>query len=202
MALVIGVTGGIASGKTTVANLFHHHFDIDIVDADLIAREVVAPDSAGLQAIVAHFGSHILLADGSLDRAALRGIIFNQPDEKAWLDNLLHPMIRHEMELALTKVSSPYALLVVPLLIENQLQSMVDRVLVIDVDPQIQIARTMQRDNVSREQAEQILAAQASRQQRLAMADDIINNEVSDDELLQMVSNLNEKYLVIQGNNL
>jgi dephospho-CoA kinase len=202
MALVIGVTGGIASGKTTVANLFQQHFGVDIVDADLVAREVVTPNSAGLNAIVAHFGPDILLADGSLDRAKLRGIIFNQPDEKAWLDGVLHPMIRQEMQRALTKVSSPYALLVVPLLIENQLQSMVDRVLVIDVDPQIQIARTMQRDNVSREQAEQILAAQASRQQRLAMADDIINNQVSNDELLHMISNLNDKYLVLQGNNL
>jgi dephospho-CoA kinase len=202
MTLVVGVTGGIASGKTTIANLFQQHFNIDIVDADVIARDVVAPNSAGLNAIITHFGNTILHADGSLHRKELRRIIFSQPDEKAWLDNLLHPMIRQQMQQALTKVNSPYALLVVPLLIENKLQSMVDRVLVIDVDPEIQIARTIQRDNVSREQAEKILAAQASRQQRLAIADDIINNHVSNDELLQIISTLNKKYLAIAEKNL
>ncbi|PWI34571.1 dephospho-CoA kinase [Vibrio albus] len=194
--LIIGLTGGIASGKTTVANLFHDHFGIDIVDADIIAREVVAPGSQGLKAITEHFGYDILTSQGHLNRAKLREKIFTNVTEKSWLNALLHPMIRDKMQKDLAKVTSPYALLVVPLLVENQLQSMTDRILVIDVSEETQITRTMQRDKVSREQVESILASQVSRDERLKYADDIIHTDVCD-EVLPQVMQLHQQYLTL-----
>ncbi|CAM2892627.1 dephospho-CoA kinase [Vibrio mytili] len=202
MALVIGLTGGIASGKTTVANLFKQQFDIDIVDADIVAREVVEPGTPGLNAIIEHFGSEIIREDQMLDRAKLREKIFSNPDEKAWLNSLLHPMIREKMIEELEEVTSDYALLVVPLLIENNLESLCDRVLVVDVEPSTQISRTMKRDNVSEEQAQAILASQASQQQRLALADDVVKNNPDDPELLLQITDLHEKYLAMCQNNL
>lgn len=201
MPLIVGLTGGIASGKTTVANLFQTHFSIDIVDADIIAREVVAPGSQGLAAIIEHFGPSILHQDGSLNRAALREQIFAIPAEKKWLDERLHPLINQRMREALQKVTSPYALLVVPLLIENQLQSMVDRILVVDVDEQTQIKRTQARDKVSKEQVLAILSAQASRAERLAFADDVIKNSAQNQKLLPQITKLHQKYLAISSTN-
>lgn len=195
--LVIGLTGGIASGKTTVANLFRDQFGIQIVDADVVAREVVEPGTEGLQAIATHFGTGILTAEGKLNRARLREKIFTDENEKAWLNNLLHPMIRNKMQLELARVTSPYALLVVPLLVENQLQSMADRILVVDVSKDTQIERTMQRDKVSREQVESILASQASRDDRLKHADDVIENNNENNDLLPQVTLLHNKYLNI-----
>lgn len=202
MALVIGLTGGIASGKTTVANLFKQQFNIDIVDADIVAREVVEPGTPGLNAIIEHFGDNIVHEDKTLDRAKLRERIFSNPEEKAWLNNLLHPIIREKMLEDLQQVTSDYALLVVPLLIENKLDSLCDRVLVVDVDPNTQISRTMKRDNVSEEQAQAILASQASRQQRLDIADDVVKNNPDDQELLLQVTDLHEKYLAMCRKNL
>ncbi|NAW69022.1 dephospho-CoA kinase [Vibrio sp. V27_P1S3P104] len=201
MPLIVGLTGGIASGKTTVANLFQTHFSIDIVDADIIAREVVAQGSQGLAAIIEHFGPSILHQDGSLNRAALRERIFAIPAEKKWLDQRLHPLINQRMCEALQKVTSPYALLVVPLLIENQLQSMVDRILVVDVDEQTQIKRTQARDKVSKEQVLAILSAQASRAERLAFADDVIKNSAQNQKLLPQITKLHQKYLAISSTN-
>ncbi|MDF4367662.1 dephospho-CoA kinase, partial [Vibrio parahaemolyticus] len=171
--MVIGLTGGIASGKTTVANLFKQQFKIDIVDADIVAREVVEPGTPGLNAIIEHFGYDIVREDQTLDRAKLREKIFSNSDEKAWLNALLHPIIREKMIEDLQQVTSEYALLVVPLLVENKLDSLCDRVLVVDVEPNTQISRTMKRDNVNEEQARAILASQASREQRLTLADDV-----------------------------
>ncbi len=202
MTFVVALTGGIASGKTTVADLFHHHFAIDIVDADIIARQVVDIGTPGLKQITQHFGSTILNQDGSLNRAELRQRIFSQPKEKNWLEALLHPLIRLQMQTALQQTTSAYALLVVPLLVENHLESMADRVLVVDVDENTQIQRTMQRDNVVEEQARNILAAQATRQQRLAIADDVIENNVNSEQLLLLVTKLHQKYLAISGKNL
>lgn len=201
MPLIIGLTGGIASGKTTVANLFHQHFSIDIVDADLIAREVVAQGTPGLAAIVEHFGSEVLQDNGSLDRATLRARIFTDQAEQKWLNQLLHPLINQKMVEALQRVTSPYALLVVPLLIENQLQSMVDRILVVDVDEQTQIERTLARDKVSEQQVRAILSAQASRVERLTFADDIIVNNAKNQKLLPQITELHKKYLAISGTN-
>ena len=202
MAFVIGLTGGIASGKTTVANLFKQQFKIDIVDADIVAREVVEPGTPGLNAIVEHFGADIVRDDQTLDRAKLREKIFSNPEEKAWLNDLLHPMIREKMIEDLEQITSDYALLVVPLLVENKLDSLCDRVLVVDVDPQTQISRTVKRDNVSEEQANAILASQASREQRLALADDVVKNNPDDPDLLLQITDLHEKYLAMCKKNL
>ncbi|EHH3079782.1 dephospho-CoA kinase [Vibrio vulnificus] len=201
MALVIGLTGGIASGKTTVANLFQQHFAIDIVDADIVARQVVAPGSAGLTAIVDHFGVDILTHEGELDRGKLRQRIFAHSEEKQWLNALLHPMIRRKMIEDLAQVSSPYALLVVPLLVENQLQTLCDRVLVVDVEEKTQLQRTMDRDGVDEQQVRAILKAQASRHERLALADDVIKNESKDQNLLQQITDLHQKYLAMSKQN-
>ncbi|GAK84632.1 dephospho-CoA kinase [Vibrio ponticus] len=195
MALVIGLTGGIASGKTTVANIFRDQFAIEIVDADVVAREVVEPGSEGLDAITARYGQTILQADGNLNRSALREIIFSQPEEKQWLDALLHPMIRRNMQQQLAQVSSEYALLVIPLMVENNLQQLADRVLVVDVDEELQVERTMNRDGVSRQQAESILQSQASREQRLAIANDVIKNHSQNQQLLPQITELHKKYL-------
>ncbi|HDM8153215.1 TPA: dephospho-CoA kinase [Vibrio harveyi] len=202
MAFVIGLTGGIASGKTTVANLFKQQFKIDIVDADIVAREVVEPGTPGLNAIIEHFGTDIVRDDQTLDRAKLREKIFSNPEEKAWVNGLLHPMIREKMIEDLEQVTSDYALLVVPLLVENKLDSLCDRILVVDVEPQTQISRTVKRDNVSEEQAKAILASQASREQRLAMADDVVKNNPDDPDLLLQITDLHEKYLAMCKKNL
>lgn len=197
MPYTIGLTGGIASGKTTVANLFQQHYNIDIVDADVVAREVVQPGTIGLEKIVKHFGKSVLKANGELDREVLRSLIFTDKNEKAWLNNLLHPIIRHKMKQDLDKITTPYALLVVPLLVENQLQSMTDRILVVDVSTEVQIERTMKRDNVSKGQVESILSAQADRVERLTFADDIIQNDHGNDELLAQISKLHQHYMTL-----
>ena len=197
MATIIGLTGGIASGKTTVADLFQEHFNIDIVDADIVAREVVAVGSEGLRQIAEHFGEAILLEDGTLNRAKLREQIFSSPEDKTWLNALLHPMIRNKIEEGLTNIRSPYGLLVAPLLIENQMQGMADRVLIVDVPTEVQIQRTMNRDNVSEEQVKAILKSQASREQRLAVADDVIKNHTKNQDLLPQITELHQKYLAI-----
>ena len=173
---IVAITGGIGSGKTTIANQFAE-LGIDIVDADVIAREVVEPGTPALAAIAAQFGPEMLDPQGQLDRRRLRERVFSDPDAKAWLNGLLHPLIRQEMLRQCANARSPYCLLVVPLLIENRLTQLANRVLVIDVDEATQIERTCRRDGVSRAQAEAILAAQASRAERLAAADDVLDNQ-------------------------
>ncbi|CEO38083.1 dephospho-CoA kinase [Photobacterium kishitanii] len=196
MAVVIGLTGGIGSGKTTVANLFGD-YGIDLIDADIIAREVVAIGSIGLARITEKFGDSILLVDGNLDRSQLRAAIFSDPHLKNWLNQLLHPLIREKMLADIDRARSPYCLLIVPLMVENNLQTMTDRLLVVDVDQQTQIMRTQQRDNVSLEQIKSILSAQASRQQRLDAADDIICNNGDNQALLTQVAQLHQHYLAL-----
>lgn len=192
---VVAITGGIGSGKTTIANQFAA-LGIEVVDADVIAREVVEPGTPALAAIVDHFGSDILDTRGELDRRALRDRIFNHQEEKVWLNTLLHPLIRQEMLRQCAAASSPYCLLVVPLLVENRLTGLANRVLVIDVDEETQIARTCRRDGVSRAQAEAILAAQASRAERLAVADDVLDNQSGSGETISArILALHETYL-------
>ena len=192
---VVAITGGIGSGKTTIANQFAA-LGIEVVDADLIAREVVAPGTPALAAIVNHFGAEMLTEQGLLDRRALRERIFSDPAAKFWLNALLHPIIRSEMLRQCAAVSSPYCLLVVPLLVENRLTELADRVLVIDVDEATQIERTCRRDGVSREQAEAILASQANRSERLAMADDVLDNQSGTTETIrERILALHETYL-------
>ncbi|WP_318478570.1 dephospho-CoA kinase [Photobacterium leiognathi] len=195
MSLVIGLTGGIGSGKTTVANLFADTYGIDIIDADIVAREVVEPNTFGLNAIIEKCGKEILLEDGTLNRAKLRDAIFSQPELKTWLNNLLHPLIREKMQQDINQSQSPYCLLVVPLMVENNLQTMTHRLLVVDVDEQVQIERTQQRDNVSLEQIKNILASQASREQRLDAADDVITNNGDNKALVSQVEQLHLQYL-------
>lgn len=194
MAYIVALTGGIGSGKSTVADAFAR-FGVAIVDADIIARQIVEPGTPALDAIAAHFGNEMLLADGSLNRAALRQRIFSDADEKRWLNQLLHPQIQRETQRQLAKAQSCYVLWVVPLLVENGLQDRADRVLVVDVDSETQLARTMARDGISRQQALNILSAQATREQRLAVADDIIDNSGSAQGIEPYVAALHQHYL-------
>ena len=192
---VVAITGGIGSGKTTVANQFAA-LGIEVVDADLIAREVVEPGTPALTAIASHFGPGILDEQGRLDRRALRERIFSDPVAKSWLNALLHPIIRSEMLRQCAAANSPYCLLVVPLLVENRLTELADRVLVIDVDEATQIERTCRRDGVNREQAQAILASQASRSERLVLADDVLDNQSGTTETIrERILALHETYL-------
>ncbi|CAI8880370.1 dephospho-CoA kinase [Kosakonia quasisacchari] len=194
MGFTVALTGGIGSGKSTVANAFAA-LGVNVVDADIIARQVVEPGTEALHAIVEHFGADILLKNGSLNRRLLREHIFASPADKAWLNGLLHPLIQKLTQRQIAQATSPYVLWVVPLLVENQLNDRADRVLVIDVSVETQISRTMQRDGVSREHAEKILAAQASREARLAIADDVIDNNGAPDAIVSDVARLHAAYL-------
>ena len=194
--LKIGVTGGIGCGKSAVTDYLSGK-GIVIADADQAAKVIVEPGQLALQTIVNHFGSQILLNDGTLNRRALRDIIFNDPEQRRWLEQLTHPLIIERLRQELAAAQSPYVILVAPLLLEANLKGVVDRVLVIDIDPEQQIARTMARDGVSRAQVESILQAQASRTQRLSMADDIIDNSGSLDALHQQLDALHQRYLAM-----
>jgi dephospho-CoA kinase len=199
--IVIGLTGGIASGKTTVSDQFAR-LGIDIIDADVIAREVVAKGSPGLMAIVEQFGQGILTPTLDLDRQKLRSIVFTDNTKKEWLNALLHPLIRTQMELQTRDAKSPYCILSVPLLVENKLNKTVDRTLVIDIDASTQLKRAMARDNSEQAIIESIIASQATRSERLAVADDIILNTGDRDWLNAQVKDLHQIYLNIVNENL
>ncbi|AXW85934.1 dephospho-CoA kinase [Lonsdalea britannica] len=194
MAYIVALTGGIGSGKSTVAEGFAQQ-GITIIDADIIARQVVEPGTAALSAISKRFGPEILNADDTLNRSALRAKIFSSEREKEWLNQLMHPLIHAETQRQLLAAPGPYVMWVIPLLIENSLQSQAQRVLVVDVTPEIQLQRTLARDGVSLHQAEKILSAQATREQRLAYADDIIDNSRSQSELAPQIAMLHQRYL-------
>jgi dephospho-CoA kinase len=192
---ILGLTGGIGSGKTTVANLFAA-LGVDIVDADIVAREVVAIGSLGLNTIVEHFGQSILLDNGELDRAALRHKIFDNPEQRLWLNNLLHPLIRQKMFTDLEKTTSVYAILVAPLLFENELDRQVSKSLVVDIAPEVQLLRTSVRDNLDTAQIAKIVASQMSREKRLSKADYIIENNSNLVHLRKEVDRLHQAILV------
>lgn len=191
---IVGLTGGISCGKTTVAEQFER-LGVDLVDADVIAREVVQPGSECLNAIVAQFGEGILLADGNLNREQLRALIFSDPDKKQWLDNLMHPAIRTEIEKQLKAATSDYCMLVAPLLFENKLERYCNLILVADVPEHIQIQRTCARDGVSVEQVESIIKSQVSRTERLNKADHIIDNLLPKIQVEQQIPRLHAKYV-------
>ncbi|MFC0047439.1 dephospho-CoA kinase [Rheinheimera tilapiae] len=190
----VGLTGGIGSGKSTVAAEFVR-LGIQQVDADIVARQVVEPGTAALEAIVQQFGEAIRNSDGQLDRSRLRQIVFNDETAKNWLNQLLHPLIRQEMLRQLVDATSPYVLLVAPLLLENKLDQLVDTVLVVDVSEQTQINRTSVRDGSSESLVQSIMAAQCSREERLARANQVISNEGSSDTLPAKVAELHRIFL-------
>lgn len=193
-AFVVGLTGGIASGKSTVAQLFVAA-GAEHIDCDLLARKVVAPGRAELQQIAEHFGADMLLADGNLNRAKMRELVFQQAEQRQALEAILHPAIRAEIQAAIQANSSaPYKLLDAPLLIEMKLSSTVQRVCVIDVEPEQQIERLIARDGIDIPLAKQMLAAQISRNERLSAADDIIDNRGSLAELKPQVQRLHQAY--------
>ena len=198
MTYIVGLTGGIGSGKSTIAELFAQH-NVPIIDADIVARQVVKKGSLLLSQIAAHFGQQILTENGDLNRAALRKLIFQSESEKNWLNNLLHPAIRVEMQRQLTEHQAPYVLWVVPLLIENKLTKECDRVLVVDVSPDIQLERATKRDNSQQEIIKNIMAAQVDRATRLSYVDDIIENNLPLAEnlasLTKQVNELHQRYL-------
>jgi len=190
----IGLTGGIASGKSTVANLFAA-LGVPIVDTDVLSREVVAPGSPLLRQITDHFGMQVQSGDGSLDRQELRKQIFADPRERKWLEALLHPAIRELTEARCEAAAGPYVIVAIPLLVETGGEARFDRVLVVDCDPDLQIARLIARDGTRREEASRMLAAQASRAERLAAADDVIHNDGDIARLRDQVEKLHRQYV-------
>ncbi|KPW03750.1 dephospho-CoA kinase [Pseudoalteromonas sp. P1-8] len=192
---VLGLTGGIGSGKSAVSAIFEE-LGIQVVDADIVAREVVKPGSVGLTKITAHFGDEILTNNGTLDRAKLRAIIFANESQKQWLNNLLHPLIRETMLSQLKQATSHYVILVAPLLFENSLEKYCNHTLLIDVPVDVQITRTTARDNVSVELAEQIIASQMSRADKQQKAGDILDNNRPLEEVKADVQKLHKKYLM------
>jgi len=194
MALRVGLTGGVGSGKSTVAERFTEH-GVPVIDADRIAREVVAPGSPGLAALVDAFGTAILTPEGALNRPELRRRIFADPQERQRLEGLLHPRIRQEMARRAARVVAPYVLLVIPLLIEQGWQELVDRILVVDASEAEQIRRTAARDRVPPESVHAIIASQASREARLRAADDVIVNDRDPEMLAARVDALHRHYL-------
>lgn len=196
MSLCIGLTGGIASGKS----LAQHGFEalgVPVLDADQVARAVVAPGSAGLAAVAAQFGPQFLQADGQLDRRRLREHVFAHPQALRELEAITHPLIRARMREWRQQQTAPYCLLSVAILVEARMQDLVDRVLVVDAPEALQRSRLQARDGIDATLAERMLAAQASRAQRLALADDVLVNEHAPEALLAAVAQLHDFYLAL-----
>ena len=192
-SLRIGLTGGIASGKSTVAELFAE-LGATVIDTDIIAREVVMPDQPALAEIRDAFGESMLNADGSLDRAAMRRLVFADEEARRRLEAIVHPRIQDETRRQSDQTGGVYQLIVVPLLVESPLRSFVDRILVVDCNEDTQMARLLARDAESADQARRILAAQASREERLAIADDVVNNDADLASTRSQVAALHEIY--------
>ncbi len=196
--LLIGLTGGIGSGKSTVSHLFTA-LGAPVIDADLAAREIVEPGMPALREITVRFGSGILRSDGSLDRGLLRKQVFSNREARLNLEAILHPHIRTRMAEQLAELAAPYAILAIPLLLESGQTDNVDRILVVDCPEQLQIERACQRDGMKSVQAEAIMVAQCLRPERLAAADEIIDNSGSQEELADQVRDLHEKYLYLSS---
>ena len=191
---VVGLTGGIGSGKSAAAQIFRT-CGVEVIDADSLAREVVEPGQPALSDIAAYFGSELLTAEGHLDRAALRKIVFSNPEQKSWLENLLHPLIAELLQRRLNATKSPYAILESPLLLETEQYKLVDRVIVIDVNKEIQIARSVRRDGSDEAVIRSIIASQIDRSKRIQHADDLVSNEEGLEQLREKVEALHSKYL-------
>ncbi|MBP6682885.1 MAG: dephospho-CoA kinase [Halioglobus sp.] len=195
MGLVVGITGGIGSGKSEVTRRFEKH-GVVVVDADVAARIIVEPGAAALAAIAAHFGAQIIQADGSLDRAALRQRVFGDADERLWLERLTHPLIAGEIGRQLAAAASPYSILSSPLLLETRQKEQTDCVVVVDVPEAMQLERASRRDGNSEDQIRRIMAAQMPRAQRLELADIIIDNSKPLAELDSVVDELHKEFLL------
>jgi dephospho-CoA kinase len=192
--LRIGLTGGIASGKSTVAQRFTDLM-VPVIDADAAARTVVASGTPGLARVIERFGPSVLAQNGELDRRTLRDLIFSNPGARRDLESILHPLIRADMERSADQAVGPYIVMAIPLLIEGGPSDRVDRILVVDVDEAVQLQRVMERDGCTSEQAHAILASQAGRSARLAVADDVLQNAGTVTDLRQAVDRLHEHYL-------
>ena len=197
--LVIGLTGGIASGKSTVGNHFIE-LDVPLLDGDHVAREVVAPPSPALAAIAERFGPEYLLADGALDRRRLRERVFAEPAARRELEAITHPLIRQRIIAWRNSQTAPYCILSVAILVESGMNQLVDRILVVDVPQATQLERLVTRDGIAEPLAQQMIAAQASRTERLARADDVIDNTRPTPQLAAQVDRLHQLYLQIAGN--
>lgn len=191
--LQIGLTGGIASGKSTVSGLFAA-LGVPVIDTDQIARDVVAPGTALQASVLARFGAHLLAPGGELDRRALRERVFADAAERQALENLLHPAIMAELGRRAASAGGAYQILAIPLLVEHNLKSSVDRVLLVDCNPELQLRRVQVRDGVTRDQAQAVLAAQAPRAARLSVADDVISNDGDLQRLRDQVEILHSRY--------
>ena len=197
--LRVGLTGGIGSGKSTVADSFASH-GVPVIDTDVIARDLTAPGGAALAQIRAAFGDTVMQVDGTLDRAALRRRVFADSAARRQLEAILHPRIRQAVEEALATLTAPYALIVIPLLVETGgYRDLLDRVLVVDCPEDVQIARVMARNGFTRDEVAAILAAQAGRAERLAAADDVIVNTGSPEGLRAEVAALHRRYQALCG---
>lgn len=194
MSYIVALSGGIASGKSTIAHLFAQ-LGVPIIDADIIARQVVEVGTPALEQITKHFSQEILLENGELDRSQLREIIFNNDHERLWLNNLLHPIIAQETKKQFAQQTKPYVIWVVPLLIENNLHQLADRVLMIDIPEALQLERLINRDRISESLAKKMIATQVCLTDRLAFADDIIVNDGDLESLKIQVDNLHKQYL-------
>ncbi len=194
--LIVTLTGGIGSGKTTVSRQFER-LGVPVVDTDVLARELVEPGQAALDEICQHFGQQILNQDGSLNRAELRNLIFNAPEERKKLEEILHPKIRKLTLERLHALTAPYAIVVIPLLLESGMPNPGDRTLVVDLPADAQNGRVQARDGVSQQQVEKIIQAQVGRQQRLDIADDVIDNSSTADKIEEQVTQLHQYYLML-----
>jgi len=193
--MIIGLTGGIASGKSTVANLFAE-LGVPVIDTDVIAREVVEPGQPAYQAIIEQFSDAILAADKLLDRAALRQRILTNDDERIALEGILHPVIFQTVKDRLQQLDADYCILVVPLLVETgRYSAMLDRILLVDTSVGEQKNRLSQRDGATASSIEKLIAIQATREERLAVADDVILNDMGVDELAHSTRQLHDKYM-------
>jgi len=192
--LIIGLTGGIGSGKSTVAGLFRSK-GIEIIDADLVAREVVDPGEPALDQIAAYFGDSVLDQQGALRRDELRKRVFADSSARVWLEQLLHPLIEQRIRQQLAACQSDYCILMSPLLLETDQRALVDRILVVDVGRETQLQRTLQRDTSSRETIEAIIDVQLSRHDRIELADDVIDNDGEVLDLAHQVDRLHDSYL-------
>ncbi|GFD84820.1 dephospho-CoA kinase [Alteromonas sp. KUL150] len=197
-AFVVGLTGGIGSGKSA-ATAYFEKLGIDIVDADEVARDVVAPGSEGLKEIVNRFGNSILLEDGNLNRAALREKVFSDINEKNWLNNLLHPLIHSRMQHLIGESTSPYCILSVPLLVENKLTEMCNYVVVVDCPETMQLERALKRDGSTEETIRNIMASQATRNERIEAADTVLDNSTTLSALSAQIADLHNTLLALSS---